>query len=193
MSISDVVSAVFGGDKPDTVGNMSREQFEEKNEDGAAAVGAVETTDDQFSIGDQQLFLQVAAGGTMQLEVSKVAVDNATDAEVKEMAQAEVDEQSGLSDKLQEIADAKGITLPSEPDADTKAMVQMLKNLSGAEFDRTYIEQSGINGHEKLDAVMSRVESAAENADLKELAAAAHPLVLTHLQVSRAIAEKMAA
>jgi len=36
----------------------------------------------------------------MQLEVSKVALQKASNEEVRQMAQAEVDEQSGLSAKL---------------------------------------------------------------------------------------------
>ena len=175
----------------DMVGSMSREEFEEANESGAEMVADVEATENLLSESDEQLMLEVAKGGMMQLEVSRVATENASDDEVMTMAEAEVEEQTGLSDKLQEIAAAKGLTLPDEPDAETQAMVEKLQNLSGDEFDRAYIQQSGINGHEKLDAVMSRVEAEAEDADLKNLAAAAHPLVRTHLQISRAILEKM--
>lgn len=184
-------SATRTGADGDTIGNMSREQFDELNENGAETVAAIEPSDDSLSARDEQLMLQVAAGGMMQLEVSRAAADNATDEEVLAMAEAEVEEQTGLSEKLQEIADAKGVTLPSEPDAETQAMVEKLQSLSGAEFDRAYIQTSGVAGHEKLDAVMSQVESEADDADLQSLAAAAHPLVLAHLEVSREILQKL--
>lgn len=186
-------SATRSGEYNETemVGGMSRDEFDEINENGAETVAGLTATSDALSAGDERLLLQVAAGGMMQLEASRVAVENATDEEVLAMAEAEVVEQTGLSEKLQEIAAAKGLTLPTEPDAETQAMIEQLQSLSDDEFDRAYIEQSGIAGHEKLDTVMSQVETEAEDADLQSLAAAAHPLVLTHLQVSRAILDKI--
>src|SRR5947208_3589671 len=102
--MSTIVESIFGSDA-ETVGNLSRDQFDEINDQGADAVAAVEPTDSALSPGDEQLMLLVAAGGMMQLEVSRLAVDNATDDEVLALAEAEVDEQTGLSDKLQEMAD----------------------------------------------------------------------------------------
>ena len=72
-------------------------------------------------------------------------------------------------------------------------MVKRLQNLSGAEFDRAYLQASGVMGHEKLDAVMSKVEAEAADPDLLNLAAAAHPLVRVHLEVSNAILENLSA
>ena len=175
----------------ETIGSMSREEFDQINDKGAATVAAITPSSDSLSQSDEQLMLQVAMGGMMQLEVSRIASENATDKEVLVMAEAEVEEQTGLSDKLQEIADAKGLTLPSEPDAETQALVERLENLSSDEFDREYMQQSGVTGHEQLDEVMSRVQAEAEDPALRELAAAAHPLVLTHLQISREIVERL--
>ena len=187
-------SAMRSGANDDTIGNMSREEFDEINESGAEAVAAIVPTSESCTENDRQLILQVAAGGMMQLEISRVAVDNATDEEVLALAEAEVEEQTGLSDKLQEIADAKGLTLPSEPDAKTQALIEKLENMSaGDNFDRAYVQESGVNGHEKLDEVMSKVQSEADDADLITLASTAHPLVLAHLQVSRDILNKLSA
>ncbi len=177
----------------DSIGNMSREQFDVANENAAQTVAAVNPTIESFSESDWQLLLQVAVGGTMQLELSRVAADMATDEEVLALAKAEVEEQTGLSDKLKEFADTKNLTLPSKPDEKTQEMVKHLQNLAGAEFDLAYVRASGVMGHEKLDAVMSKVEAEAADPDLLNLAAAAHPLVLVHLQVSSAILERISA
>lgn len=175
------------------IGNMSREQFDEMNDKGAEKVAAVTPINKSFSESDWQLLLQIAVGGTRQLELSRVAVDMATDEEVSVLAQSEVDEQNGLSDKLKDFADLKKLTLPSAPDEKTQEMVRRLKNLSGAEFDRAYVQTSGVIGHENLDAVMSKVKAEAEDADLLHLVTVVHPLVQLHLQVSQAILEKFPA
>lgn len=58
-------------------------------------------------------------------------------------------------------------------------------------FDRMYVSESGVKGHEKLDAVMSKVKSTTSDANLKGVAQAAHPLVKAHLKVSRDMVAKM--
>ena len=173
------------------VGKESKSEFDSQNQKGAAAVAAVSATPAKLSSADQSLMMEVAKGGTMQLEVSKIAVQQASNPEVKALAQAEVDEQTGLSQKLQEIASAKGMTLPSTPDAETQAMVSKLQGMSGASFDKMYVDESGVKGHEKLDKVMSKVESSASDPSLKGVGKAAHPLVKTHLKVAREIKGKM--
>jgi len=168
-----------------SIGKYSPSEFDSKNKQGAQAVAAVNATNAPLSQADQDLMKQVAMGGMMQLQVSQLAVDKASSEDVRKLAQAEVEEQTGLSAKLKEIASTKGVTLPTTPDAETQAMLTKMQGLSGAEFDRQYVQQSGVNGHEKLDRVMSKVESDAKDQSLKNLAKAAHPLVKTHLQVSR--------
>lgn len=70
-------------------------------------------------------------------------------------------------------------------------MVTKMQSMSGMGFDRTYVTESGVKGHEKLDAVMSKVKSSALDASLKSVAQATHPLVKNHLNVSRDIVTKM--
>ncbi|CAN5660024.1 hypothetical protein BH09BAC4_BH09BAC4_37040 [soil metagenome] len=173
------------------IGKETKANFDSQNQKGAAAVSAVSATPAKLSSADQNLMMQVAKGGTMQLEMSRVAVQKASSPEVRQFAQAEVDEQTGLSAKLQEIASAKGVTLPSGPDAETQAMVTKLQGATGASLDKMYMDESGVKGHQKLDKVMSTVESTASDASLKGVGKAAHPLVKTHLKVAQQIEGKM--
>jgi putative membrane protein len=167
------------------VGKHDPAEWDKINKAAAEKVAAIKPTADPLSDADQKLMMEVAMGGMMQLTVSKLAVEKATDADVKLLAQAEVDEQTGLSAKLKEIATAKKVTLPADPDPKTQEMVTMLKGKTGAEFDRAYVEQSGVKGHQALNATMEKVESKAKDAALKALAAAALPLIKVHLAASR--------
>jgi putative membrane protein len=173
------------------VGRESKSEFDRMNKKGAADVAAIRATSAKLSSADQSLMMEVAKGGMKQLEMSKVAVQKASNEAVRQLAQAEVEEQTGLSAKLKEIAQAKGITLPSAPDAEVQAAVTRLQATSGMAFDRMYVTESGVKGHEKLDSVMGKVESSAADANLKSVAQAAHPLVKNHLKVSREIMTKM--
>ncbi|UFH56283.1 DUF4142 domain-containing protein [Spirosoma sp. KNUC1025] len=191
VSVAQQNSGAMSAGTTTQVGKESKSEFDSQNQKGAAAVSAVSATNAKLSSADQNLMMEVAKGGMMQLEVSKVALQKATNPEVRELAQAEVDEQTGLSAKLQEIASAKGITLPSSPDPETQAMLTKLQGMSGAALDKMYVSESGVKGHEKLDRVMSTVESTASDASLKGIAKAAHPLVKTHLTVSKQIMSKL--
>jgi len=179
------------GTAANKIGNESMSEFDRQNKQGAAAVSAVSATDKKLSQADVQLMNEVAMGGMMQLEMSQFAVQKASNSQTKALAQAEVDEQTGLAAKLQEIASAKGVTLPTGPDAQAKTLLGKFDQVSGGAFDRLYITECGVKGHEKLDKVMSKVESSASDNDLKQLAKAAHPLVKTHLTVSRQVMKSM--
>lgn len=173
------------------VGNMSMEDLRQKNQKGSEAVAAVKATNAPLSDADKALMMEVAKGGMMQLEVSRLASGKTTNDAVRMLAQAEVDEQTGLSAKLGEIAAAKGITLPTTPDADTQSMLSRMQAMSGADFDRMYVQESGVNGHMKLDDVMAQVQKNAKDKTLKDLAKAAHPLVKTHLKVAQNLMRAM--
>jgi len=175
----------------DLVGRTSKIEFDRMNKEGASTVAAITPNSTKLSKADEDLMMQVAMGGMMQLETSKVAVQKSTNPEIREIAQAEVDEQTGLSAKLQEIATAKGVTLPSTPDAKTQEMVTKMQGMSGAALDRHYVQEHAVKGHETLDKVMSKVESRGQDANLMAVAKAAHPLVKTHLKVARELSTKM--
>ncbi len=167
------------------VGKMSKMEFDNQNKQGAAAVMAIAPAKTALSQADNALMMEVAMGGMMQLELSRAALQKATSEQVRQLAQAEVAEQTTLANKLKEIATAKGITLPTTAGVDTEQLISRMQNMSGEEFDRFYVTESGVKGHQKLDQVMSKVESSASDPSLKGLATAAHPLVKTHLKVAQ--------
>ncbi|MDJ1500892.1 DUF4142 domain-containing protein [Xanthocytophaga agilis] len=169
------------------IGKTSKAEFERINKEGAEKVKAISPTSQKLSEEDQALFLEVANAGNQQMLISQIAAQRATNPQVKELAQAEVEEQAGLATKLKEIATAKGIQLPNGVSTQTEEMLSRYNKISGGEVDRYYIAESAVKGHEKLDKLMSSVESKAKDSNLKEVAAAAHPLVRTHLKVSKEV------
>ncbi|GAB3321451.1 hypothetical protein GCM10027299_15900 [Larkinella ripae] len=175
------------------VGKETAAEFMNQNKQGAAAVGAVRPTSDKLSSADQALMMEVAKGGMLQLELGKMAVQKASHPEVRQLAQAEVEEQTGLSAKLKEIAMAKGITLPASPSEQTTSMLTKMQGMSGMEFDRMYVQQGGVDNHKLLDQTLSKVESNATDASLKGVAKAAHPLVKAHLKVAQQVLSKLGA
>ncbi|MEZ0483026.1 DUF4142 domain-containing protein [Fibrella aquatica] len=175
----------------DLVGRTSKVEFDRMNKEGAETVALITPTSAKLSKQDEGLMMEVAMGGMMQLETSQVAVQKSTNPEVREMAQAEIEEQTGLAAKLKEIASAKGITLPAAPDTKTQEMVSKMQGMEPAALERHYVQEHAVKGHETLDKVMSKVESKGKDTDLMAVAKAAHPLVKTHLKVARELNAKL--
>jgi putative membrane protein len=173
------------------IGNMTVKAFMNLNQKGAAAVAAIKPTKAPLSAADKKLMLQVAAGGQRQLALSQAVLDKVTNPQVRLLAQSEVEEQTGVAAKLQELADAKGITLPSGPADSVQAMVSRVQDMSGADLDAFYINESGVRGHQLLQKTMTTVNASAKDAGLKKLAAATLPVIRTHLSISRNLQQTM--
>ena len=184
------VPSVFA--KSGMLGKMGPDEFKKANETAGANVKAIKPDGKKLSDDDSKLLMEMAAGGMMQLELSKVAVAMGSSEDVKMIANAEVEEQTALAAKLKEVATGSGVTLPSTPDEKTRKMVDDLKEKKGLELDKAYLKESGIEGHEMLKKTMAKVSKEATSPTLKEIAGAAMPLIEVHLQVSKDEAADMA-
>ena len=186
-----VLSSLTAFAQTEKVGKMTVTAFNNINAKGSAKVSAIVATKTALNNADKNMLLKIAAGGMRQLEISKAVLAKTTNAQVKILAQSEVDEQTGLSAKLTEIAMAKGITLPATLDAAAQALVDQANNLSGAALNAFYIKESGIKGHEMLQKTMLGVSAAAKDGNLKKLASATLPVIATHLTVSKQVKAMM--
>lgn len=171
-------------------GKIPQGEFMKFNKAEGEQVKAVKVTEQALSEEDQTLLTEIATGGMMQLETSKLAVGKSSNPEIKVIAQAEVDEQSGLDAKLKEIAAAKKAKLPSAIDEKAKKMVADLEGKSGTDFDEAYLALTAIRGHEALLATMTKVKSDAKDPNLQEIAKITLPMIELHLSVAKDEAAK---
>lgn len=135
VTIAQVGSSASSNVATGTIGKMKVAAFNSLNAKGAALVTAIKPTKAALSTADNDLLMQVAMGGQKQLTVSQAALGKVTNPQVKLLAQSEVDEQTNVAAKLKEIATAKGVTLPAEPDAAADSLLSQMNSLSGAELD----------------------------------------------------------
>ncbi|SDK31550.1 putative membrane protein [Catalinimonas alkaloidigena] len=175
----------FAFAKDGKIGKMDASEFQDINQEAFAKVADLDASAGALTADDQKLLLEIAMGGMMQLEASRAVVSKLTDEDVRAICNAEIEEQTGLSKKLKEIAQAKNVTLPDAPDPKVTKQVEKLQGLSGARLNHTYLQEIGVRGHELLQKTMSKVQSKAQDETLKTLAATTLPLIETHLQVSR--------
>lgn len=171
--------------KPGQIGKMDPAEFKAKTAEAGAKVAAIAPTADKLSQDDYKYLGLLASAGLRNLEGSKLAVIKGANADTRFYAQVEVEEQLGLHAKLQEIAQVKGIALPGALDAKSQEVLTELSGKSGSDFDRAYLKQIGITGHEMLQAAVGKIKERGGDKALEQLAKVLQPIIVTHLEAAR--------
>jgi putative membrane protein len=128
---------------------------------------------------------KAAIGGMAEVAMGKLAQQKAQNDQVKQFGARMVDDHSKANDELKQIASAKGIALPSEPDAQHKSKMAKMEKLSGAAFDRAYMDE--MVGDHKHDVADFRKEaSSGKDSDLKAFASKTLPTLEDHLKMAQA-------
>ncbi len=133
---------------------------------------------------------EAAKGGMAEIELSKLATTKAQNAEVKKYAQQMIQDHTNASAELKQLAGKKNVTLPTELDAEHKAIKDRLSGLSGAEFDKAYVNAM-VSDHEKTVNLFKTQADGGMDADAKAFAAKTLPKLQGHLDMIKGIESKM--
>ncbi|HZP48635.1 MAG TPA: DUF4142 domain-containing protein [Vicinamibacterales bacterium] len=136
------------------------------------------------SMGDQKFVHEAAAGGMAEVELGKLAQEKASSEEVKSFGKRMVDDHSKANDELKTLAQSKSITLPADLDAKDKALRDRLSKLSGAAFDRAYM-QAMLNDHKKDVNEFRHESTSGSDPDVKSFAAKTLPTLEDHLKLAQ--------
>jgi len=149
----------------------------------AAAKGAKSAADTRFA-------MEAAQGGLAEVELGRLATQKAESQDVKNFGQRMVDDHSKANDQLKSIASQKGITLPTDTDAKHKAEMQRLQALSGAAFDKAYM-QSMSKDHHKDVAEFQKESNSGKDTEIKNFAAQTLPTLQEHMRMADEINAKV--
>ena len=130
---------------------------------------------------DQKMLSDLALANMAEIETAKMALQKTQSDRVKSFAQQMVDEHSKGLDEVRKVAAARSVTLPAELDARHKALADKLDKLSGDKFDRSYMEQAGVQAHKEAQQLVAKTESSAQDSELKSLATRLKPTIHQHL------------
>src|ERR1700704_372325 len=92
-----------------------------------------------LSAGDRKFLNEAADGGMAEVELGKLAMQKASDENVKKFGQRMVDDHSKANDELRELAKRKGVDLPQTPSAKNQNLKRRLAKLNGPNFDKAYM------------------------------------------------------
>ncbi|CUI05992.1 DUF4142 domain-containing protein [Massilia antarctica] len=146
---------------------------------GAATMNTPATS--ALNKGDQKIVADIARANMAEIEAGKLALTKSQNAEVKTFAQQMIDDHTKALGDVTQLAQTKGVTLPTELDSKHKALAAKLGKLSGDAFDKAYMGQAGVGDHKAVHAALKKFESKAKDPDVKALAAKMLPTVEQHL------------
>lgn len=155
---------------------------------GSAATTAPATTGKSgqtLSRADQNIMRDIAQSNLAEIEAGKIALKQSKNDQVKTFAQKMIDDHTQAQKDLEQLAQAKGVTLPTEPDNKHKAAAKKLSALEGDKFDKQYISKGGVSDHRDTHRLLERAQNRATDPDLKALAAKMTPIVSQHLTMAQ--------
>jgi putative membrane protein len=147
-------------------------------------------TGNKNEVASSNFVQKVAMSDQFEIESSKLALQKATDQQIKQFAQQMIDEHSKSSDKLRTTLQSAGANM-SPPagialDAKHKALMDQLQKTSGKDFDRLYVQIQQEGHKEALDLFRNYSKDGSEAA-LKGFAQETLPVIEKHYQHAQSL------
>jgi putative membrane protein len=133
---------------------------------------------------------EAAKGGMEEIELSKLALNKATNKEVRDFAQKMVTDHTKASGELKTLAAKKKFTLPAVLTPEQVSMATDMAKVPSEEFDEEYVNAM-VKDHEKDVSLFEAQSKNGTDADAKAFAAKTLPTLQMHLTMIKALQGKM--
>jgi putative membrane protein len=141
---------------------------------------------------DPQIAHIVVTANQIDIDAGKIAKSKSKNKEVKQFAQQMITDHGAVN--KQAVALAKKLGVKPEDNDTSKALkkgaqenVANLKKLSGAAFDKAYVDHEVAYHEQVLDAIDKVLVPSAQNAELKGLIEKVRPAFVAHLEHAKHI------
>jgi putative membrane protein len=127
---------------------------------------------------------EAAQGGLAEVQMGKLAAEKGQNQEIKQLGQRLEQDHSKANQELTQLAQTKGVTLPSEPPRKEERMADKLQDKTGADFDKAFAEHA-IKDHEKDITKFEKALRDCKDSDLRAFIEKTLPVLRQHLQMAR--------
>ncbi|RYE90590.1 MAG: DUF4142 domain-containing protein [Cytophagaceae bacterium] len=132
---------------------------------------------------DTEFMMSAAHSDQNEIQLSKMALAKDVSAEAKTLANKMIADHTKSTAALKPIAAKAGVTLPTDMDADHKAMAPQLEKLTGKEFETKYLTQM-VTDHQKTANTLKAHEKMTKNPALGGWITTTLPVVEEHLTMA---------
>jgi putative membrane protein len=121
------------------------------------------------SLGDEYFLMKAYAEGIAEVAKSQVAVQRATQPDIRTFAERMVRDHTECDNKIVELCRRKGIALPAAIDAVSTAAINRLARMSGSDFDKAYMCAQEC-AHKAAILMFEHESCKGEDAEIKDFA-----------------------
>ncbi|MBD2260093.1 DUF4142 domain-containing protein [Pseudanabaena sp. FACHB-2040] len=132
---------------------------------------------------DREFIIMAAQGNNAEIQTSQLALQRSQDQQVRSFAQQMIEEHTQANERLATIARQYGVNLPADPGPLNTAIAQELASLSGANFDRAYMEAQE-NAHLRTIGLYRTVIQQGRTPDVQSYASTLLPNIDGHYQMA---------
>lgn len=138
-----------------------------------------------MSESDTEFAKMAAMGGNAEIAWAKVAMQKSTNKGIQKYASKMVKDHTKAGNNLMKVAMKHNMTPPAGMSDEQTEMLNQLQQASAADFDKMYIQMSGVDAHQKMEALFQGEVSGGSDKNLKAFAAKTLPTVQMHLKMAQ--------
>ena len=153
---------------------------------------AMSKTSAATTAADTKFLRAVGKADLAEIELGNLAEQKATNSEVKQFAQRMVHDHTQNREELKQVAAEEHVTLPDMVSPKDKATKAELEKLSGAEFDKAYMNDM-LKDHRTDVAEVRHASKTAQNPAVKSFAEKTLPVLESHLKEAEKVAPQAGA
>lgn len=139
---------------------------------------------------DNDFFKDAATSGMLEVESSQLALERAQSEQVRDFARMMIEDHTEANAELRLMASQKNVELPKQMGKRNRGLVEELRQTSGRDFDRAYM-QAQVAAHQET---ITRYEAAAKNSndsDIQRMAQRTLPTLREHLHMAQRVSDRL--
>ena len=139
---------------------------------------------------EKEFVSNAGMAGLAEVQMASLALQNAQSAEVRAFAERMLTDHGQSNAELAQLATVKGLVLPAELAGTHQQGLEHLRTLSGAEFDRAYMQHM-VSDHAAAVTLYQNGSANSTDGDIKGFAAKYLPVLQQHLQLAQQLAGRV--
>ncbi|HEX8425847.1 DUF4142 domain-containing protein [Hymenobacter sp.] len=134
---------------------------------------------------DDPTFMKSAAHSDQnEMQLSKLVLEKGATGMAKTHADMMITDHTNSTADLKAIAQKKSVTLPTDMDAEHKAIAEQMRKLSGKELEKKFMDQMVVD-HQKTLNTMAAHQKMTKDTDLQTFITKTTPVIEKHLTMSK--------
>lgn len=140
---------------------------------------------------DMKFIMMAHSSNMLELETSRIALQNASSQAVKDFAQMMVDHHTMAGQEMKQMLSTKGVMIPDSAMLGRyRSKIEMLRGMQGADFDKAYMRMM-VDAHEEDVDEYEDETTDARDADIRAFTVKMMPILRTHYSKARELRKQL--